>query len=61
MNKTIFLIAFLFCFSVGTQSVVLAGMEKMTTEELTALISGTTVFGTSSSGKNSCKYSVKMD
>ena len=51
MNKTIFVVMFLISFGVAYQSIVIAGNTRMTTEELTALISGTTVFGTSSRGK----------
>ena len=52
MKKLAFVIgAAAIILGLASPSGVLAGTERMTTEELTALISGTTVYGTSSQGK----------
>jgi len=50
MRNIIFAVMAIICFGVASHSTALAGKTRMTTDELTALISNTTVYGTSSRG-----------
>ena len=52
MRTVVFVVVLLIGLGASSHSLVLAGTPRMTTEQLTALISGTTVYGTNSRGKS---------